>query len=111
LIKNIRSLTIKKNRIFSALSPGEKTLKFVNKYFSKGKRIIIHGELCNDNYSDTNGIKHYNNVIIAENIEFADTKANSEQQNGDYNNYSNSTIENFAIPGEENIITDGDVPF
>ena len=56
-----------------------KTAEFVSKYFSKGKMIIIEGSLRNNNYTDKNGVKHYSYDVVADNVSFGETKAQSQQ--------------------------------
>lgn len=50
------------------------TAEFVCKYFSKGRMIHVEGTIQNDNYTDQNGVKHYRNSIIAENVAFCGDK-------------------------------------
>ena len=47
------------------------------KYLKKGSKVAISGTLQNNNWTDDNGIKHYSNEIIGENIEFL-SKRNDE---------------------------------
>lgn len=51
-----------------------KTAEFVDKYFTKGMRIGITGRLQNNNYKNRDGVMIYRNVIIAENVEFVESK-------------------------------------
>ncbi len=48
--------------------------EFVSRYFSKGRVIHVEGRLQNDNYTDQNGVKHYRNSIIADNVSFCGDK-------------------------------------
>ena len=50
--------------------------EFVEKYLKKGTKILIEGRI------DNNGNKVYSDQIIAENIEFAESKAVSQSNNG-----------------------------
>ena len=58
-----------------------KTGEFVEKYLRKGIKVVIEGELQNNNYEDKNGTKHYSVQIIVNQIEFAESK--SSQTNND----------------------------
>lgn len=58
-----------------------KTGEFVEKYLKKGIKVVIDGELQNNNYEDKNGVKHYSVQIIVNQIEFAESK--SSQTNND----------------------------
>lgn len=54
-----------------------KTGEFVSKYFNKGMRILVDGSLQNNNY-EKDGVKHYSNQIVVENVEFCESKAKDE---------------------------------
>ena len=58
---------------FTCVSFG-KTAEVIGKYLKKGSRIMINGNLDNNNYTDKNGQKVYQTRIIVEEIEFADSK-------------------------------------
>jgi single-strand DNA-binding protein len=66
---------------FFDITAWRQTAEFVSKYFSKGKCILIEGKLQNNNYTDQNGVKHYQNVVIADNVAFCGDKSGG-QQNG-----------------------------
>ena len=51
-----------------------KTGEFVEKYLRKGVKVVIEGELQNNNYEDKNGTKYYSVQIIVNQIEFAESK-------------------------------------
>jgi single-strand DNA-binding protein len=75
------------------------TAKFVNRYFGKGRMAIIDGRLQTRNWEDKNGNKRKSVEIVANNVYFADSKTNTEQ----------NTAPNFEPSYEE--IGDGDLPF
>lgn len=52
--------------------------QFVEKYLKQGTKIALTGRLQNNNYTDKNGVKRYEVEIIAEEIEFAESKKDSE---------------------------------
>lgn len=47
-----------------------KTAEHVNRYFAKGKPILVEGRIQNNNYTDNNGVQHYQDQIIADNVSF-----------------------------------------
>jgi single-strand DNA-binding protein len=49
--------------------------EFAEKYLKKGTKILLDGELRNDNYTNKDGQKVYGMQIIANNIEFAESKS------------------------------------
>ena len=103
-----------------------KTAEFLGRYFSKGKSVVVEGDLRNNNYTDQNGVKHYGFVVNVQTVSFAGNKPDSQQapqqiynqppQNNPQQFVSNaqgagvpSEIDDLA--GFEEIISDGDVPF
>ena len=58
-----------------------KTGEFVEKYLRKGIKVVIEGELQNNNYEDKNGTKHYSDQIIVNQIEFAESKSSQANSN------------------------------
>lgn len=51
-----------------------KQAEFVEKYLRQGTKVVISGNVQNDNYTNKNGEKVYSVRIIAEEIEFAESK-------------------------------------
>ena len=48
--------------------------EFVEKYLRQGTKILLTGRVQNDNYTNRNGEKVYSVQIIAEEIEFAESR-------------------------------------
>ena len=63
---------------FINVSCWRQTAEFVGRYFSKGKMIIVEGSLRNNDYTDNNGVKHYSMDVLANSVEFGETKSASE---------------------------------
>lgn len=55
-----------------------KTAEFVEKYLHKGTKVVLDGEINNDNYTNKEGQKVYGTRIIVNQIEFAESKAASQ---------------------------------
>ena len=55
-----------------------KQAEFVEKYLKKGSKIMVTGHLMNNNY-EKDGQKVYRDVIITEEIEFAESKKQDAQ--------------------------------
>ena len=49
-----------------------KTGEFIEKYFKKGKQVLVEGRIQNRTWEDK-GQKHYATDFIAENVYFADS--------------------------------------
>lgn len=58
-----------------------KTAEFVEKYLTKGVKVVICGELRNNHY-EKDGVKHYSEQIMIESIEFAESKRAQEENAG-----------------------------
>lgn len=56
-----------------------KTAEFVEKYLRKGNKIILKGEMQNDNYQGKDGKTVYGFNVIVEQVEFADSKQSKEE--------------------------------
>ena len=103
-----------------------KTAEFLGRYFSKGKSVVIEGDLRNNNYTDQNGVKHYGFVVNVQTVSFAGNKSDSQQTpQQTYNQPPQNNPQQFVsnaqgagvpsglddLAGFEEIISDGDVPF
>jgi len=94
------------------------TADFVSKYFSKGKKILVTGTLRNNNFVGRDGVKRYENVIVAENIEFVGDKTNAEasEPNISTPEMHDTTIRSDNYPDYPDLedfeeVIDSDVPF
>lgn len=56
-----------------------KGAEFAEKYLKKGTKIVIIGEVRNNNYTDKNGNKVYATEILVNEQEFAESKKSEEQ--------------------------------
>lgn len=61
-----------------------KTAEFIGKYFTKGKSIVVIGQIRTSNYTDNNGTKHFVTEVYADQVQFTFEKNTSSQpaQNG-----------------------------
>ena len=55
-----------------------RTGEFVEKYLKKGTKIVIDGEIRNNNYTNKDGQKVYGMDIVANTIEFAESKTSAQ---------------------------------
>ena len=99
------------------------TAEFICKYFQKGSPITVIGSMRNNNYTDSNGVKHYTMDVQADNAGFA-LKNSSDNVSASAAGYafadppksavSTANQESAAIGGLEDfeeILSDGEVPF
>ena len=86
--------------------------EFVEKYLKQGTKVVVSGRIQNDNYTNKNGEKVYSVQIIAEEIEFAESKA--AQGQGGYQPAAASPAPQNASPDDFMSIPEGienDLPF
>ena len=51
-----------------------KTAEFIEKYFHKGMKVCIEGRLQTGSYTNKDGVKIYTTDVIADSVEFAESK-------------------------------------
>jgi single-strand DNA-binding protein len=51
-----------------------KTAEFVEKYFKQGMKVALEGHLQTGRYTDKDGVERYPTDVIAEQVEFAESK-------------------------------------
>ena len=87
--------------------------EFVEKYLKQGTKVVVSGRIENDNYTNKNGEKVYSVRVIAEEIEFAESKAAQQQNQGGYQPSAGPAPQN-ATPDDFMSIPEGienDLPF
>lgn len=86
------------------------TAEFVSKYFSKGSRIAIVGQIQTRSYDDSEGKKRYVTEVIADEVEFCESKRQdspSQQTQQTMQPKNNNGYSEGYFPLED----DSDVPF
>ena len=78
-----------------------KTGEFIGKYFKKGQQILVSGRIENRNWTDQQGVKHYATDIIAEEVDFAGSKA--ENNTNSTNKTENTRENNFVVTPEDDL--------
>lgn len=59
-----------------------KTAEFIEKYFAKGQRIGLIGRIQTGNYTKDDGTKVYTTDVVAERVEFVESKGSSSNGGG-----------------------------
>lgn len=87
------------------------TAEFISRYFSKGNMILVEGNIQNNNYTDNNGVKHYSNNIMVENVSFCGGKnEGGATQTEPAQTALPENVQN-AVEQFEAVVADGEVPF
>lgn len=85
-----------------------KTAEFVSRYFTKGMRIALDGRIQTRSYDDQNGNKRYVTEVIAEDVEFAQSK--NEGVGGSYQAPAYSAPQAPVAPQAPSSDIDGFIP-
>lgn len=59
---------------FPTIIAWDKTAEFMSRYMHKGSKIIVKGEIRTRNYTDSDGKNRKVTEVIADRVEFADSK-------------------------------------
>ena len=99
---------------FFTVTAWRQTAEFVCRYFKKGSSICVIGSLQNRSW-EKNGEKRTVTEIVAEQVEFVDSRAESGADGQLATAYSNAAVpQNFGSVGTpkfEEIAQDADLPF
>lgn len=61
-----------------------KSAEFAEKYFHQGIKIVVTGRIQTGSYTNKDGVKVYTTDVVAEDQEFAESKAAGQQSAGGY---------------------------
>ncbi len=93
---------------------------FVSRYFTKGRAILVCGQIQNDNWTDQQGVKHYSTSIVADEVTFADSKSGDNSNAGGNaaggnqytpNAYGSPSYNSSENNNFEEITSDDNLPF
>lgn len=73
----------------------KKTAELLEQYVHKGDRIAVSGSIRTRSYEDNHGKKVYITEVLANHVEFLETKKSSEQSNYNNNSYGHTDLDNF----------------
>ena len=104
-----------KNTDFIRCTAFGKSADLMERYFSKGKEILVEGNIRQNDYTDNNGTKHFGYVVMADNVGFGGSKA--ENAGNQQTAQKFDTVPQNGVPvglnvdDFEEIISDGETPF
>ncbi len=88
------------------------TAEFVARFFSKGRPILVSGQLQNRNWTDNNNVKHYSIEIVADEVSFVDKKGEGAPAGQPI---MQNTAPTYSTPtadsGFEDLSADDELPF
>ena len=90
-----------------------KAAEFLGKYFNKGMMVIVGGRISTRTWEGKDGKKNYVTEVIANELDFGETKKAREANGGYSSGYSNTPQKPPTQETEEDIneIIDNDLPF
>ncbi len=86
---------------FIDVTAWRQTAEFISRYFRKGSMIAIEGSIQTDNYTDRDGNKRKTVQVVANNVSFCGSKAES----------GTSTNPVYSQPAPSYASDDDDLPF
>ncbi len=128
----VTSFTVAVNRAYQSKDSSERQADFINvvawrntaefvcRYFKKGQMIALNGSIQTRTYTDNNGNNRYAFEIVADNVNFTGSKAESGGtqsmgQGGGYSapqiNEPSPAFSNGSSGDFEELIGDDDLPF
>ena len=87
-----------------------KTAEFIEKYFHKGMKIAIDGRIQTGSYTNKDGQTVYTTDIVAENVEFEESKGTSES-NRNTGNAPNPSVTDDGWMNIPDGVDDEGLPF
>ena len=102
---------------FFNVTAWRQTAEFVSRYFKKGSSICVVGTIQNNKWTDQQGATRYRTDIVADEVMFVDSRAESGSSfGGDDSDAFGGSTPSFSTPAGaapkfEEIKTDDDLPF
>ncbi|MCD8366121.1 MAG: single-stranded DNA-binding protein [Clostridiales bacterium] len=91
-----------------------KTAEFIEKYFCKGMKMNLSGRIQTGSYTNRDGQKVYTTDVVAEEVEFGESKAASGRSGSSGGSKDNSSAPPASTDGWLNVpegIDDEELPF
>ncbi len=86
---------------FFNITAWNNTAEFVARYFDKGSAVCVCGRIQNRTWTDQNGQKRYAMDIVAEEVNFVESKATAEA-----NAYKDPVTHPYDVAGQSHTIPD-----
>lgn len=87
-----------------------KTAEFIGKYGLKGTKFVVEGHIQTGSYTNNNGDTVYTTDVAVENVEFAESKKNSDSNSSS----ATSADKGSVAPSASSVVSaddDDDFPF
>jgi len=106
----------KQETMFIDITVFGRSAEVANQYLKKGKRVLIEGRLVLDQWVDSTGQKRSRHSIVAEKVQFMDTRSESENSGYNYQPQPTQQQPQMQQPKQNNEIPsididEEDIPF
>jgi len=78
----------KQETMFIDITVFGRSAEIANQYLSKGRRVLVEGRLVLDQWVDSSGQKRSKHSVVAEKVQFMDSKSQSNENSG-FSSYEN----------------------
>lgn len=95
---------------FIAVQAWRQTAEFVSRYFTKGKPILVCGQLQTRSWTDKQGNKRVSTEVVADEVSFVGSNDNASESKSAPTTYTPSAYSPSQSQFEE-VPNDGDLPF
>lgn len=96
---------------FIDITAWRQTAEFVCRYFHKGSMIALEGSIQTENFTDKDGNKRKSVTVVANNVSFCGSKAESGTNNPAFTQSAPSYADADNSDFEEIVDDDDDLPF
>ena len=104
---------LKQEAMFIDITVFGRSAEVANQYLKKGKKVLVEGRLVLEQWVDSSGQKRSKHSVVAEKVQFMDSKQNSNDVNQVYNSQPQQET---PMPQQKNNIPsididDDEIPF
>lgn len=96
---------------FISITAWRQTAEFICKYFGKGQRIALTGRIQTGSYTDQSGAKRYTFDVLAENVEFCESKKDTRAADISVDNGTPAAVYSQNDSGFMDMPNEEDLPF
>ena len=99
----------KQETMFIDITVFGRSAEIANQYLSKGRRVLVEGRLVLDQWVDSTGQKRSKHSIVAEKVQFMDSKSSSD--NSGINGYENMMPQTEKKNTQSIDLNEDEIPF
>jgi single-strand DNA-binding protein len=79
----------KQETMFIDITVFGRSAEIANQYLGKGRRVLVEGRLVLEQWVDSSGQKRSKHSVVAEKLQFMDSKADNLGSSNNFSNYDN----------------------